>query len=62
MKSNPPFSAIIFLQKYGNVSLDELIGNYLDGIQEPTEYTAPVGKILNSVASDLGWKAFNSKR
>ncbi|XP_063688821.1 galactosylceramide sulfotransferase-like [Bolinopsis microptera] len=48
--------------KYGDLSIDALIGHYLDKISEPTEYTAPaISLSINSVAKDLGWDAFNRR-
>ncbi|XP_063689082.1 galactosylceramide sulfotransferase-like [Bolinopsis microptera] len=48
--------------KYGDLSIDALIGHYLDKISEPTEYTAPViSGCINSVAKDLGWDAFKRR-
>ena len=47
--------------KYSNATMDELIGHYLDSQPEPTEYQAQHDVTLNSIASDLGWKAFSEE-
>ncbi|XP_063683618.1 galactosylceramide sulfotransferase-like isoform X2 [Bolinopsis microptera] len=48
-------------KKYGHLSIDALIGHYLDEYPEPTENKASAGRILNSVAVDLGWNTFNRR-
>ncbi|XP_063684643.1 galactosylceramide sulfotransferase-like isoform X2 [Bolinopsis microptera] len=47
-------------KRYGKVSMDELIGHYLDQQPAPTEYDAPHSVYsINGIAADLGWYAFS---